>query len=367
MLNVLKIAGLLRRAAQARSARLLRQFAILGPLPPDVSEKFVFGHPETPQEIVRFLDFVRPMGLFAVITIHPSGILPYATSTPLCWAHGLWLDSAVFVGPLGGSWNVAIRCKCRIARIRQVPSWISTDTIRDAYLRIGLSIGDGEEGVKRSTPMAIPSARVVLNQVNGGTIRLSYESKTTPLATREVKRTTFEWPANFADGMGINTNQKIVCLGGCSFWNDDAWKHSAEAADALWRSYPDSIVKAAMGDLKQTNVGLSDETGITSTADQLQCRTGGHDLLTSRVRAAFGMGKFEAPMSGVASSTRKGCPQLWYEWVIFCAIRRYAQWLISSDVTRKEELIDFPMWIREMVRLSAPTCSRYISAIRFPH
>ena len=47
-----------------------------------------------------------------------------------------------------------------------------------------------------------------------------------------------------------------------------------------------------------------------------------------------------------------------------CAIRRRAPWLISYDVTRVG-LIDFPTCLREMIRLSASTCTRYISAIWF--
>ena len=128
-----------------------------------------------PIEIDQFSEFAHPAKLFAVVTITPSPVLPDTTSTPCFWPQVLWLDSAVFGGFLGYR-NVAIRRKCRLERIRQAPTWISTETIRDAYNRVGLSTGDNAKGLQRITPMACPSASVVISQIPGESPSLARES-----------------------------------------------------------------------------------------------------------------------------------------------------------------------------------------------
>ena len=73
----------------------------------------------------------------------------------------------------------------------------------------------------------------------------------------------------------------------------------------------------------QKNVGLTDEIEDIPEASQLARRPGGASLSKARIRSAFGVKKYDAPMSGVATSTRKGYTRLWYEWVRFCAFRRH--------------------------------------------
>ena len=159
--------------------------------------------------------------------------------------------------------------------IRRYPSWIPTEIIRGASLRIGLSVGDAAEGAKRSMPMGRSSARAVLRKIPGEAHRLAYESQIAPLTASDVQKTTFEWPADFTDGVGINMGQKVVCLERVAFRTDDTWKRSAEATDALWRTYPYSSVMTPMEDLAHKIPGLSDEVETTSLADQSECSTGG--------------------------------------------------------------------------------------------
>ena len=94
---------------------------------------------------------------------------------------------------------------------------------------------------------------------------------------------------------------------------------------------PSSIVRSVVQDILAKNVGLADEIDDIPEVSQIGRRTVGRSLLTTRTRAAFGLKKFEALMSGVSSSARRGYTRLWYEWVRFSAIRRHAPWLISTD------------------------------------
>ena len=153
LLTLLQSQCVVGRVTQVRSPRLSRQFANLGPPALDGSEHCVVGHPEKPMGVEQFLDFVRQADLFSAITIKPPEVVPDTTSTPFFWTHVvLWLGSAVFGGLLGVPCNVATRCNCRFGRIRQTPTWISTETLRDAYHRFVLTTGDGTEGAKRIIP-----------------------------------------------------------------------------------------------------------------------------------------------------------------------------------------------------------------------
>ena len=120
-------------------------------------------------------------------------------------------------------------------------------------------------------------------------------------------------------------------MDGCAFWSEESRRQSLEAMGALWRSYPASLVRTLLKDLIRKNVGLADEIEDIPEASQLACRTGGASLLTTRISAAFGVNKFDALMSGVATSTRKGYTRLRYERVRFCAIRRHGPWLLAAD------------------------------------
>ena len=55
---------------------------------------------------------------------------------------------------------------------------------------------------------------VVIDQLPGEAPRLAYESHITPLADREVKKTTSEWPTNSPDCIEIYMGQEII------FWED---------------------------------------------------------------------------------------------------------------------------------------------------
>ena len=88
-------------------------------------------------------------------------------------------------GLVGGSCNVAIRCRCRFGRIRQTPTGISTETIRDAYHRVGFASADVPEGAKRSMHVANSCARAIANQPTGEDARLAYESQISPYTVRE--------------------------------------------------------------------------------------------------------------------------------------------------------------------------------------
>ena len=139
--------------------------------------------------------------------------------------------------PYGGPWNVANRCNCRIERIRQAHKCVCVENIRSAYIRAGLSVGDDMDGANRTLPIANSGARVDIDESPVAPPRLDYESPISPLTIKEVENTTSEWPKNFNGGMETSMGQKIVCSERCRFRNEEARKDSAEASDALWRTY----------------------------------------------------------------------------------------------------------------------------------
>ena len=68
-----------------------------------------------------------------------------------------------------------------------------------------------------------------------------------------------------------------------------------------------------MADLATKNLTVDDEEDHTRVAKPAEFRTGGQDVLTARIRAVFGMGRYEALMSGVATSTHMGYTKHLYE------------------------------------------------------
>ena len=151
-----------------------------------------------------------------------------------------------------------------------------------------------------------------------------------------------------------------------AFWAQEAWGSSNEAVSALWRSYPLSVSNVLMEDIlcRATD---GEEFDIQGDDGDKPYRTGGVHPLTQKLRLAPETKKSESLMSGVAAATRKGYARLWYERVRFCALRCMPPWLTTDVVAWEARLIDFPMWLKEMIRLGAATCARYVSAIRFSH
>ena len=71
-----------------------------------------------------------------------------------------------------------------------------------------------------------------------------------------------------------------------------------EEADAMWITSPASLIMAIAKDITEKTVGVNCEIGDIPVSGQSDRRTGGADALTGRIRASFGMGEFEALMSG---------------------------------------------------------------------
>ena len=61
-----------------------------------------------------------------------------------------------------------------------------------------------------------------------------------------------------------------------------------------------------MPDPEHKDASWQDGEDDVQTKDASDCRAGGNDVLTDKIRAACGVGKYESLMSGVATSTRKG-------------------------------------------------------------
>ena len=208
--NVMKEEGILRRAAEVQSVRLLAQLISDGFAHADGSEVCVFGHPKTPLAMGKFANYARSLKIFAVITITPSVVIPDISPTPSFWTHVLWVDSAVFGGVLGGSWNIANRCKCRLWKIRQTPMWAHVGNISDVYFRMCLSVGGAMEGVERRISLANSGAMIVIVETPGERDRLSGESQIAPLTLKETREGVFQWPNDFGGQMEISLVREIV-------------------------------------------------------------------------------------------------------------------------------------------------------------
>ena len=114
-----------------------------------------------------------------------------------------------------------------------------------------------------------------IKQLPGEEPRLSYESQIPPTLTiKEMKKATFERPPNFIDGSEISLWEEIVFLEGCAFWTEAAWRHSAEAVDALWRTYTASLTRTLMNDLAQKSLSVEEEENRTIVVNPPECRTG---------------------------------------------------------------------------------------------
>ena len=67
-----------------------------------------------------------------------------------------------------------------------------------------------------------------------------------------------------------------------------------------------------MAEMAQKNVSLNEGMDDASSVYSAECRTGANDVLSSMIWPAFGVGKYEALMSRVATSARKRYSRLQY-------------------------------------------------------
>ena len=151
------------------------------------------------------------MKLFAAIMITPSEIIHDISASPPFWTQVLWVDPTVFGGVMGGSWNIAIRCKCRLGNIRQNPRWVHVGNLCDVYYRMGPTIGEENEGVKRSMPLANSCARIASAEVPGEKVRLSGESQVAPFTLKKLRE---KW---YPNGRRILVDRWISATGRKSY------------------------------------------------------------------------------------------------------------------------------------------------------
>ena len=366
-LEMLKKEGIVGRFYHTRSQELREALINEGFGERDGNELIVFGHPKTPAEVSSFLLSVRSMTLYALIMITPSEIIPEVNAAEYRWAQTMWLDAALYGGVFGGAWNVAISCKDRFDCVGQAPSWITLETVSDIYKKMDLKLTEPSEGVRRNFTVENSSARVSLMQVPGQMARYRAESQLAPITLRNIREPTILRPRHSDELLEVRLGEKIRCLGGLPFWSAWGWIDSSAASDALWRSYPLSISFALMRDILPRTTEGEKFDRIPDDDSDIPYRNGGVQPLTQRVRTALEARKYDALMSGIAPSTRKGYLRLWYDWVRFCALRLLPPWLTTEITEWGEKLIDFLMWLKEMVRIGAATCAKYVSAIRFFH
>ena len=117
---------------------------------------------------------------------------------------------------------------------------------------------------------------------------------------------------------------------------------------------------------------VSEETGVEDvgradpSSGSGEVRAAGLGPLDINLQEALGVKKFDALMSGLVASYRKGYSLLLYEWARFCdsGIRAIGSILLRNY---GGQLIGTPCGWGGVTRLSDSSRSRYLPAIRFHH
>ena len=98
------------------------------------------------------------------------------------------------------------------------------------------------------------------------------------------------------------------------------------------------------------------------------CRAGDStqplDLLITKVLSS---GKLRTLMDGMRAGTSKRYIYSRRQWAHFCEIRGIEPWLVANHPGRDEALLDYILWLHELLAISARTIASQISGIRYFH
>ena len=88
------------------------------------------------------------------------------------------------------------------------------------------------------------------------------------------------------------------------------------------------------------------------------------DLLLTKVLSSD---KLRALMAGMRSGTSKRYISSWRQWARFCEIRGIEPWLVANRPGWGESLLDYILWLHELLSISARTIASEISGVRYFH
>ena len=72
-------------------------------------------------------------------------------------------------------------------------------------------------------------------------------------------------------------------------------------------------------------------------------------------------------MAGMRSGTSVRYISSWRQWASFCEIRGIEPWLIANHPGWDESLLDYILWLHELIAIRDRTIASQISGIRYSH
>ena len=101
---------------------------------------------------------------------------------------------------------------------------------------------------------------------------------------------------------------------------------------------------------------------------QESCRAGGSPQPLDRlITKVLSSGKLRTLMAGMRAGASKRYIYSWRQWARFCEIRGIEPWLVANHPGWGEALLDYILWLHELLAISARTVDSQISGIRYFH